>query len=64
MWKASERGNHLPPSTKRLILSEELFHFNGIPRYVLLDRDGKLLDENFPMYNIELFLKESKIRKE
>ena len=42
----------------------ELFHFNGIPRYVLLDRDGKLLDENFPMYNIELFLKESKIRKE
>lgn len=42
----------------------ELFHFNGIPRYVLLNRDGKLLDENFPMYNIELFLKESKIRKE
>ena len=42
----------------------ELFRFNGIPRYVLLDRDGKLLDGDFPMYNIELFLKESKIRKE
>lgn len=42
----------------------ELFHFNGIPRYVLLDRDGKLLNGDFPMYNIEQFLKESKIRKE
>ena len=25
----------------------QLFRFNGIPRYVLVDRDGKILDDNF-----------------
>ena len=25
----------------------ELFHFDGIPRYVILDREGKVLDDNY-----------------
>lgn len=31
----------------------QLFKFNGIPRYVLLDREGNVLDDNFPGYNAE-----------
>ncbi|MFD2970211.1 TlpA family protein disulfide reductase [Sphingobacterium bambusae] len=30
----------------------ELFHFNGIPRYILVDTDGKIRDENFASYNL------------
>jgi thiol-disulfide isomerase/thioredoxin len=31
----------------------QLFAFNGIPRYVLLDEEGRVLDDNFMMYNFE-----------
>jgi len=36
----------------------QLFRFNGIPRYVLVDRDGKIIDDNFSSFQIELRLKE------
>ena len=30
----------------------ELFKFNGIPRYVLMDTDGKIRNDNFQMHNL------------
>lgn len=29
----------------------QLFKFNGIPRYVLIGRDGQVLNDDFPMHN-------------
>lgn len=29
----------------------ELFKFNGIPRYVIINEEGKLVDDNFQMYS-------------
>ncbi|QDH80365.1 TlpA family protein disulfide reductase [Echinicola soli] len=29
----------------------QLFEFNSIPRYVVIDREGKVYDDNFPMHN-------------
>ena len=31
----------------------QLFNFNGIPRYVLISKEGKVLNNDFPMYNLE-----------
>ncbi|MDR3260325.1 MAG: TlpA family protein disulfide reductase [Tannerella sp.] len=31
----------------------QLFRFNGIPRYVLVDREGLIVDDNAPGYNFE-----------
>lgn len=31
----------------------QLFKFNGIPRYVLLNREGDVVDDNFPAHNLE-----------
>ncbi|WP_083631236.1 TlpA family protein disulfide reductase [Labilibacter marinus] len=31
----------------------QLFKFNGIPRYVVIDKDGKVLNDNFNMYQFE-----------
>jgi thiol-disulfide isomerase/thioredoxin len=31
----------------------QLFKFSGIPRYVLLGRDGRVLDDQFSPYNLE-----------
>lgn len=31
----------------------ELFKFNGIPRYVLIDKEGRVLDDDFEMYNFQ-----------
>lgn len=31
----------------------QLFKFNGIPRYVLLDREGNVVDDDFPAHNLE-----------
>lgn len=31
----------------------QLFKFNGIPRYVLLNRDGDVVDDDFPAHNLE-----------
>ena len=28
----------------------QLFQFNGIPKYVVLNKEGDLIDENFQMY--------------
>lgn len=30
----------------------QLFKFNGIPRYVLLNRDGDVVDDDFPAHNL------------
>ena len=31
----------------------ELFKFNGIPRYVVIGKDGKVLDDNFNIHNFK-----------
>lgn len=31
----------------------QLFKFNGIPRYVVIDKQGKILNDNFAMWNFE-----------
>ena len=35
----------------------DLFGFNGIPHYVLLDRDGKVLSDNFTHHQLRETLK-------
>lgn len=32
-------------------LLRQLFKFNGIPRYVVIDPDGRVLNDDFPMHN-------------
>ncbi len=34
----------------------ELFKFNGIPRYVLMDPDGRIRNDNFQMHNLTIEL--------
>ncbi|OYD44736.1 hypothetical protein CHU00_15280 [Sphingobacterium cellulitidis] len=34
----------------------ELFRFNGIPRYVLMDENGKIRNEDFPMHNLAYYM--------
>jgi thiol-disulfide isomerase/thioredoxin len=34
----------------------ELFRFNGIPRYVVINKQGQVLDDNFDMYSFEMEL--------
>ncbi len=35
----------------------QLFRFNGIPRYVVIDKNGDVINSNFPMHNFEFELK-------
>ena len=35
----------------------QLFKFNGIPRYVLINKEGKVLNDDFPMHNLKDELK-------
>lgn len=42
---------------------QELFAMNGIPRYVLIDREGNLIDDYYDIYGLEEFLKKENIRK-
>jgi thiol-disulfide isomerase/thioredoxin len=34
----------------------QLFKFNGIPRYVVIDKEGKVLNDNFEMHNFKMEL--------
>ncbi|GGD12815.1 TlpA family protein disulfide reductase [Hyunsoonleella pacifica] len=34
----------------------QLFKFNGIPRYVVLDKKGDVINDNFPMHNFNYLL--------
>ncbi|MDE6018530.1 MAG: thioredoxin family protein, partial [Muribaculaceae bacterium] len=45
-------------------LLRDLFAFSGIPRYVLIGRDGKVLDSNFDFYGMKRELKEYGIELE
>lgn len=40
-------------STDDYYLLRELFKFNGIPHYVVIDKEGRVLDDNFRMYNFK-----------
>ncbi|WP_276090401.1 TlpA disulfide reductase family protein [Pedobacter sp. JY14-1] len=49
---------NLMTNTHRITADEylalrELFKFNGIPRYVLVDAEGKIQDDNFASYNLK-----------
>ncbi len=45
-------------------LLRDLFGFSGIPRYVLISRDGKVLDSDFSFYGMKKSLKEYGIELE
>ena len=45
-------------------LLRDLFAFSGIPRYVLIGRDGKVLDSDFKFYGMKRTLKEYGIELE
>ena len=34
----------------------QLFKFNGIPRYVLIDKKGEVINDDFPMYSFDRIL--------
>lgn len=38
-------------SADEYLALRELFKFNGIPRYVLVDENGKIRNDNFQNYN-------------
>ena len=42
----------------------ELFKFNGIPRYVVIDKEGKVLNGDFEMWNFETELTKMRDNKE
>lgn len=42
---------------------EDLFDMAGMPRYVLIDREGVVRDDSFDIYQLGEFLKQEKIRK-
>lgn len=47
-------------SNENYNLLRELFGFNGIPRYVLFDREGKVISKSFPGYEtIAAFLRQN-----
>lgn len=45
-------------------LLRDLFSFSGIPRYVLIGRDGKVVDSDFNFYSMKNNLKEYGIELE
>jgi len=54
-----ELSNTYRISPDQYLYMRQLFRFNGIPRYVLVDREGKILDDNFSVsFDIEKKLKE------
>ena len=40
-----------------MILLRELFEFNGIPRYVLFNPEGEVIDSNYDTYKFWELLK-------
>jgi thiol-disulfide isomerase/thioredoxin len=53
-----ELTNTFRLTADQFMYMRQLFRFNGIPRYVLVDRDGKIIDDNFNAYNFEMRLNE------
>jgi thiol-disulfide isomerase/thioredoxin len=41
----------------------ELFKFNGIPRYIVISKEGQVLNDNFEMHNFENELKKLLVQK-
>ena len=44
-------------SSDDFLYLRQLFKFNGIPRYVLINKEGKVLNDDFPMHNLKDELK-------
>ena len=56
-----ELTNSFRITADQYLYMRQLFRFNGIPRYVLVDREGKILDDNFNNYNFERWLNETSL---
>lgn len=54
--KEQELKNTYRISTDEYNLLRQLFRFNGIPRYVVIDQKGDVINDNFEMYNFILEL--------
>ncbi|WP_430932862.1 TlpA family protein disulfide reductase [Saccharicrinis sp. 156] len=51
--KDQELRNTYRISGNDYLYLRQLFKFNGIPRYVVIDKEGKVMDDNFRMYNFK-----------
>lgn len=51
--KEQELQNTYRLTEDEYLYLRQLFKFNGIPRYILIDKDGLVLNDNFSMHNFE-----------
>ncbi len=51
--KEQELKNTYRISADEYLYLRQLFKFNGIPRYVVIDKDGKVISDNFSMYQFK-----------
>ena len=51
--KKQDLVNTFRLSNDEYLYLRQLFKFNGIPRYVLINREGQVLNDDFEMYNFE-----------
>ncbi len=51
--KDQELKNTYRVSESDYLYLRQLFKFNGIPRYAVIDKDGKVLNDDFEMYNFK-----------
>jgi hypothetical protein len=52
-----EMKNSYRISNDEFNMLRQLFRFNGIPRYVVIDQKGDVINDNFQMHNFEFELK-------
>jgi thiol-disulfide isomerase/thioredoxin len=55
--KEQEMKNSYRISNDEFNMLRQLFRFNGIPRYVVIDQKGDVINDNFQMHNFEFELK-------
>ncbi|MFV0417566.1 MAG: TlpA family protein disulfide reductase [Dysgonomonas sp.] len=51
--KEQELQNTYRLTEDEYLYLRQLFKFNGIPRYIVIDKDGLVLNDNFSMHNFE-----------
>ena len=56
--KEQELKNLYRLSTDKYNYLRQLFKFNGIPRYVVIDKNGDVIDGDFPMHNFDVLLED------
>ncbi|TGV04795.1 thioredoxin domain-containing protein [Flavivirga rizhaonensis] len=55
--KEQELKNTYRLSTDDYNYLRQLFKFNGIPKYVVIDKNGDVISDDFPMHNFDYEIK-------